>query len=261
MSQHPMFRGEEQHLVPAGLRGYRAWRLGPQGLISTNQPYAWKVTNEATCMAVSAVNRGCGMPGCSLCGGSRITAMRPEDHPAPRASCGCGFYGWYSLEDTRIVQGDVVGVFEGSGKVVMGGHGFRAERARLLGCIITPAVRALPDFLDRYAGGEMLWASDREELLRAFPPDDVSGLISHTCDARCREQEAMAQMYGALSTAASRSMKALSFQAASVGQMMDQLRQDLNQALADGLSPMERVLDRRRRRSTGPDRKPWWWRR
>jgi hypothetical protein len=49
--------------------------------------------------------------------------------------CSCGFYAFWSPVDSEheLTTGQVVGVIEAWGKVVMGTLGFRAEKARIVG--------------------------------------------------------------------------------------------------------------------------------
>jgi hypothetical protein len=158
-----LFRGQEA-LVPGTLRGYRTWRLTLGGhLVSTAMESLWDDgVNEATCFS-------------------------PLEHPGvavPDARCQCGFYGWYAPDDSRIVPSDVFGVIEASGRIILGTHGFRAERARPVAVVAMRGWVTRDALVQLHARGVEVYFS-RTTLLRAYPPDDVSGLVEHTCSPGC----------------------------------------------------------------------------
>lgn len=171
--------GPEQ-LVPGVLRGYRTWRLNGFGqLTSTAQHYTWGPTAGALCSRGGPC--GCGNSQCVF------TQASGNGHEAPSVDCGCGLYGWYAPDDSRIVPSHVFGCIEVSGRVLLGTHGFRAERARILGLVTIPkgTPRAWRDY--RAAGARFF--DSREQLLEQFPPDDVSALVDHTCTPECAASE------------------------------------------------------------------------
>lgn len=174
-----MCTGDAQ-LVNSGLRGYRTWILNPGGrLTSTAVAYDWQLKSQvAECLA-SPWNPALG----DLCG------LEPG-HAVPDARCKCGFYAWYHPRDTRIVEADVFGAVEASGRVLLGAHGFRAERARLLGVVIpedfAEHMLSARDLAERLGANGIPVFPSREKLLDRLPPDDVSALVDHSCGEQCR---------------------------------------------------------------------------
>ncbi len=67
---------------------------------------------------------------------------KPEHGPVPRAKCTCGFYAYFDpgvthgdmslFFDTSITHPWFLGVVAAYGKCLVGGKGFRAERARIV---------------------------------------------------------------------------------------------------------------------------------
>lgn len=203
MTLTDLFAGEPQ-LVPAALRGYRTWDLHPPtgALASTGMPNVWGLEFElarsletaqrswmgsgdtattahlfgklaskpevARCMR----NMGC------LCG---MCTPSPPSHEAPGAGCTCGIYGWYSPADTRIVSARIFGAIQASGRVILGTHGFRAERAEVLA--LASSGHDQVDRTLRTLGYQVM--SDRGALLEQYPPQDMSSLIDHRCDGGC----------------------------------------------------------------------------
>jgi hypothetical protein len=113
-----------------------------------------------------------------------------ERHEAasPVRGCACGLYGWYAPDDTRIILADVFGAVEASGRVLLGGHGFRAERARLLAVVIPDRHREyvrVRKLLAKLEDAAVPVFADEAELVAHFPPDDVSELVEHRCDDGC----------------------------------------------------------------------------
>jgi hypothetical protein len=147
-------------VVPGALRGYRTWRIDPSGqLASYALPYVWRMSEQ------------------------RAACFRPGYHcaQAPADTCMCGFYGWYSPHDTRLMAGDVLGAIEVRGRVLLGTHGFRAERARVLGLVLPAGPKA--DLLRVLCREQLVptYASV-DELVEHLPADDVSQLVGpHTC--------------------------------------------------------------------------------
>lgn len=105
----------------------------------------------------------------------------PSDHQIPSAACLCGLYGWYNPQYALHEHtGDVVGVIEVSGRILMGTMGFRAERARIIALAVNERC-ATPElhrrFMrlgtsdgSRYRGVEKLHGGVRE-LRARFKPD------------------------------------------------------------------------------------------
>lgn len=208
-SLQDMFHG--QTVVPgASLRGYRSWGIdivdGSFVLASTAVQYVWRPgellaecaqSNSQTFQRTDVGVRGCD---CSMCtqlrsaGGWPARAEYLRDvHPAPVADCKCGFYGWYRPDDTRIIPSTIRGSVRASGRIIMGSHGFRAERVKLE-ALVLPRVLATDHRTRRLlaelrAGDVHFTFSDDTsmvDLVRRYPPDDVSALVNHECDASCR---------------------------------------------------------------------------
>lgn len=145
----------EPALVAGELRGYRRFRLAPDGLHPTVQrtgPWAAPV-ERAACVA----NRA---------------------HQAPHMECGCGIYAWYHPADADVSGfGDVTAVIVAHGRVVLGDHGFRAAAARVEAIALpwtasTPARRRM--LAERYP--DTVVYGSRQRMLRHHPPDSLAGL-------------------------------------------------------------------------------------
>jgi hypothetical protein len=156
-------------LVAGSLRGYRTWRLQRRGtsecgdslpLTSVTRRVVWGPSLTATCSPEVMANPGHGP----------ITV--PGDHAAPAAGCRCGIYGWYDPTDTGMLRAGVFGVVEASGLVVMGDRGFRAERARIVA--VVSRNRRLTAACEE--AGIAVYRR-RRDLLRDFPPEDLSALL------------------------------------------------------------------------------------
>lgn len=166
-------------VVPAALRGYRTWHHSSDGGLWSRMPYEWGFGEQpAQCLT----SRACSCVICSFYNYRR--AERPV-HSAPDAGCECGFYGWYSPVDSRLQLGSVFGAVEVTGRVLMGTHGFRAERARVLGLVIESATLGAQVLRQRAEVSLVPVFSSRAALLEQLPPDDVSSLVDHSCDQRC----------------------------------------------------------------------------
>ncbi len=181
MSIRTLFQGPSA-TVPGALLLYRAWdvvdHLDQQQLTllqSTGMLYNWPAscTLTATCLT-SSINpsRSRGFP----------------RHPAPNAQCDCGIYGWYSPADTRMNAGALRGVIQATGKCILGTHGARVADAKVLA--VAPGTRSYygseitREVLRSLAGRVQVYGS-WEELVRDYPPDDISELVQHTCSAEC----------------------------------------------------------------------------
>jgi hypothetical protein len=143
----------EAAVVSSGLRGYRCWNWhGPQRLGSVGEFGEWSgITENATC---------------------RLPARRQlkyGGHRAPHESCTCGIYGWYRPNETRLRTGDVFGVIEASGRIIVGDFGFRAESARIVAVVSEERgwfeSQGVPVF------------KDRDALLAAFQPPDIEEVL------------------------------------------------------------------------------------
>jgi hypothetical protein len=165
----------DRSLVPGALRGYRTWRpvrrraqLGPGMLpISSlsRRGVVWSTQLEARCTPPDVSSKAFG------------GSILPGDHPAPFNGCECGIYAWYDPRDTRILHARVFGVVEASGLVLLGDRGFRAQRARVA-AVVTRSRRVAAACTE--AGVEVF--RSRRQLVRAYPPEDVSALIGPVDD-------------------------------------------------------------------------------
>lgn len=157
-------------LVPGSLRGYRTWWHAslrasvPDGMLPlrsvTRRHIVWATTQRARCVPRDTAGSG---PG---------SAALPDDHPAPRAGCNCGIYGWYAPDDAGILSASVFGVVQASGLILMGERGFRAERARIT-AVVTRNRRVAAACT---RAGIAVYRRPRD-LLRDHPPDDLSALL------------------------------------------------------------------------------------
>lgn len=157
-------------LVPGSLRGYRTWQPasrheratdGMLPMTSVTRPHVvWSPSLCARCVPLDA---GCPSPG---------PRTLPADHRAPQPGCNCGIYGWYGPEDTGMLDARVFGAIEASGLILMGERGFRAERAR-----ITAVVTRNRRVAAACALAGIAVYRRRRELLRDYPPEDLSSLL------------------------------------------------------------------------------------
>jgi hypothetical protein len=155
-------------LVPNGLLGYRFWLNYNGRLTALHNRYVWEPgVNQASCGGNPLIRRP--------------TKMAHNFDP----SCSCGFYARYFPEDLLDMSAtsnlnSVVGVIEATGRVAHGTRGFKAEKARILAIcpvstLLHPSKKTLP-IMAGYYGVPLL--RNMEEIVRHFPPDDVSDLIN-----------------------------------------------------------------------------------
>jgi hypothetical protein len=162
--------GTGRELVPGSLRGYRTWQLlsrraalpeGALPLRSVTRRVVWPPTLEARCAPPDIEQYAV------------AANIRAGSHRSPARHCDCGIYAWYDPQDTAMLRARVFGAVDASGLILMGDRGFRAERAR---------ISALVTRNRRLAGaceavGIRVYRR-RRDLLRDYPPDDVSVLVS-----------------------------------------------------------------------------------
>lgn len=166
MNVQDMCSGEAA-LVPGGLRGYRMWDTRGALLTAVSHAVDWTVPEHtATCVRNA--------PYQVWFSGRPIFESADAPHVVPGEACTCGIYGWYRPDEARLHQGDVFGVVEATGRVLLGDFGFRAERARIVALV------------SEYEPIQHYWThrgvpvfEDRKALLAAFPPQDVRELIGH----------------------------------------------------------------------------------
>ena len=145
------YTGDEVALIPGALRVYRTWLASEGWLGSYNFDSIWGPgLNLANCLKSA------------------------PDHPmtqAPKRDCVCGFYATYRPEYLSL---GTPGVIEVSGRVILGTRGVRAQKARIV---------ALTGGNHRWTQGlrrnysSIKWFDRVDDMLAAFPPQDVSELI------------------------------------------------------------------------------------
>jgi hypothetical protein len=99
-----------------------------------------------------------------------------EPHESPAAWCQCGIYAWYEPYDAAMLDAGVFGVFgviQASGLVLVGERGFRAQRAEIVAVVARR--RHVVEACE--AAGIKVYRR-RKDLMRDYPPDDVSELIA-----------------------------------------------------------------------------------
>lgn len=281
MSLHEACSGPAA-LVPDALRGYRSWAglevtaSGEVHLASTGVPYFWRAGElTAGCMTPRPPWSLTSLTGCScaLCRSYQPGDL-PQDprHVAPVPDCTCGFYGWYRPEDIRIVPAPIRGVIEASGRVLLGTHGFRAERARLVAITIDPVQSSRYHDVRELVGGPLGEAGvqvfpDLTSLAAEFPPEDLTGLIDHTCDERCDDIAGSRQISMAVPPAVAariqRDALAIAFQQTATA-LYSQLAKALysrppSTESQGSQDPYEKALESRRTRGTGPGERRTWW--
>ena len=166
-------RDHGRQLVPGSLRGYRTWRLVgrrarvPDGMLPltavTRRHVLWAPTLSADCTESDV----------AIPGASRVDVA--DEHRSPAAWCECGIYAWYAPDDTAVLDPGIFGVFgviQASGLILMGDCGFRAERAQIV-AVVTRNHRVAAACEE---AGIAVYRH-RRDLLRDYPPDDVSALV------------------------------------------------------------------------------------
>jgi hypothetical protein len=174
-----LFQGEPD-LVPGELRGFRRWKGVDEngGLKSTGVDYTWESGQVQTARCFAGV----------------YSMYPPHDSSeTPKNGCQCGFYGWYNPADSRIplagVEGAVFGVVKATGRVILGSHGFRAEHVEIVAVCTTN--RVYKERLLKHTNYQVF--DTEQELLEAYPPEDVSELVDHKCDGKCLDKVQFAQ--------------------------------------------------------------------
>ena len=104
-------------------------------------------------------------------------------HAAPKEGCTCGLHAWYAVADARAhtLPGEVTAVVRASGRVLLGEHGWRAEKAEILAVALPSRrtstharrerVRAVVEAA--YPGVPLV---EESELAALYPRDDLSAL-------------------------------------------------------------------------------------
>lgn len=299
---HRSFTGVDDMLVPGTLRGYRTFGLGRRGLDRVSSTgiddYEWDLLEPAPaeCMATERSRWwlsqktpptpgrlcpcGCGMPGYFVSGPPREEQGPVAMHAAPHKDCRCGFYGWYDPRDHRMVPASLTAVIEASGRIVLGEHGFRAERARVVAVALPTAG---PPYLDpgiRQAQVQVFRTA--EEMFEAYPQQDMSELLEHRCTADCRRDDSLEaqllRMMGLQSYFAPASPQVVVTQqtmrdaqaaaekfSLALQDLANTITQELTKAFTKVVAPPEpgsraAALEARRTRNTGPERRERWYR-
>jgi hypothetical protein len=153
-------------LVPGSLRGYRTWRLRRRRCVAGQLPMTSITRRRVVWTPVLTAS-------CNPRDIDRLAEPTADaDHRAPERGCTCGIYAWYVSDDSAMLPGHAFGVIEATGVVLMGDRGFRAERARVVA--VATRNRRLASACQR-AGIAVF--TRRRDLVRTYPPDDVSALI------------------------------------------------------------------------------------
>ncbi len=172
MFQQSEYSGEEDLLTIEGVIGYRQWGYGPHlGLTSMHQADWSTGKHHARCNRL-------------------VFEQNFKEHKSPEISCYCGIYAHYlPIESYTRNYSAVFGVIEGSGKILMGTKGYRAEKAKILALAgygyhnewfeVTEPERS------EYAKGHLLDFCDSigvhyfdtvEEMVHQFPQVDLTSL-------------------------------------------------------------------------------------
>lgn len=201
----------EQRLIPDKLTAYRMFRFRPR-LWTTSVKYEWaeygtteKSTEGATpCLSAAAFpGIGYDRPGMYIASCERRPSMQSfqlfktlsgktatipdeeEPHGAPAPRCSCGFWAYYTPEVVDTGNSDewlALAAVKVWGNVVLGDKGVRAQKMEIVALQIPPelmdANSHVVDEWTRLAAKlkvPYFWA--RSELLKFYPPQDVSELL------------------------------------------------------------------------------------
>ena len=125
--------------------------------------YVWGPgANEAVCMAISPWR-----------------ATRPT-HASIRAECDCGFWAYTNGDHYLSVPGPAaLGIVEAWGRMIIGPHGFRAEKARIVALTFPAPLAQEEDDIPPPAatvtratvlGGVLAWLKSWTDILASTPP-------------------------------------------------------------------------------------------
>lgn len=163
------------------IRAYRFWYTSDRvpGLRSIMHGYSWDIENEAECHAANFF-RG------DLTRGT-------HEGKAPQESCSCGFYG-YHLAVSAFADntgfggsGNVFGVFEAYGDVIMHPLGLRAQKTRIVALApnydewSTPRTE-IRDIVESYTDKGIRIFRSPKQLLVTYPPEDLTNILGATAE-------------------------------------------------------------------------------
>lgn len=167
-------------LVVGSIRGYRAWVLGNDPMwsprLGLRLGYCLNPTGIGAQLPDSGWKPGENVSRCARW--NSYWGIHEFDF-----RCTCGFYAMHHMNDFRdrflcsltswsTSPAFIYGAIEGSGSVLVGTKGFRAEKARILGLVIGNSSIA------KHLGAryKVPVFRSRRKMLREFPPIDTSPL-------------------------------------------------------------------------------------
>lgn len=181
----------EPELYMGFLRGYRGWsmvsdlrRVGEE-CEYVCWPHCGKAEHMVPLRSVY-ISRHSYKPGVNVaeCAHDSIIDLNPvpTGHPAPTAECTCGFYATHYGFPGEYLNRPILGTVKGSGRILVGDTGFRAEKVEIealaVGYDVSPEER--PKFfealkiLGNYYNVPVF--GHPTLLLEAFPPTEIDGL-------------------------------------------------------------------------------------
>jgi hypothetical protein len=169
MDHNTSYSQREHELIPGFLRGYRKW-----GWCEERHTYSWSGSHLRSLTRSYHWASGRQTASCAFFNeGAHNLA------PVPAKGCTCGFYATYNG-----IPRDFTGLFEGSvkaeGRIILGQRGFRAQFVTVEALCFSASVPiAHRDFIAHQVSElyRVPFFNSRDELLEAFPPQDVSHLI------------------------------------------------------------------------------------
>jgi len=157
------YDGTETTMVPGTLRGYRVWKLHPNGLASLSiGRYVWgSGTEQARC----------------LMSFSSHSALE-----APVRRCTCGLYAKHTLDavEDEFMSGSLMyGSIKAHGRIILGDSGFRAERAEIEALLWqgSPIRYTDPDGELAIVLNSVPFYTSRKKFLKDYPPISVGHLL------------------------------------------------------------------------------------
>lgn len=166
------------------VRGYRYWQMTPNGTLRSlvHPKYWWPATSTETakCKYSDDFVRREGMTlrlvRDDLWYLNPFFEKMTKHGSIPEPNCFCGFWAWYTPEDAlnpdlKLLGGHhltdlCLGVVMGSGKIIPGTIGFRAEKMRIEALIPCHNWNSKIDW-----GNKVV--INKEELVSRFPPQNI----------------------------------------------------------------------------------------